>query len=209
MADQNIFENIEHAKHISDMLQISNISESKIKLDLTKFVNATLFFLDDVLQDIKKENIPTIHFMFDLIKQNSRGTFCMEKDFANIYLSTKNIVKQFKEGFIQDTLLDSFFYVLLHEIAHLVQFLKLCSNKKGSMEVYFNKDLEKRNKDIDQINNHYKFDHRDLALMNHKNEIEADRFAYKNLQYYKTLYEMNGYAYCSIYMCRKEEKSID
>lgn len=211
MIDQNVFENIEHAKHISEMFHVSNMPESRIKIDLCKFVNATTFFLDDVMKDIKKEIIPEIHFVFDMIpEQNSRGMFDVVDNLLVIHLSTKNIVDQYNKGFIQDNLLDSFFYVLIHEIYHLVYFLKLINNRKGILlETFYNKELEKRNKEIDQIHNRYKFDSSILALMNYKEEIEADRFAYKNLNYYKTLYEIKGYTYCSIYMCREEDKSID
>lgn len=211
MVNQNSFEQIEHAKHIYDILGIYSIKKSKVELNISKFAAATIFFLDDMLQDIKKENIPEIQIIFDEIpNQDSNGKFIVVENCFIICLSTKNIEKQFEGGFIQNTLLDSFFYVLLHEIAHLLQFLKLNNNNKKevSLETLHEKDLEKRRKEIDQIQDRYKFDDYNLSTMNYKDEIEADRFAYKHLHYYKTLYNHNGYNYCSIYMCVKEEKDI-
>jgi len=217
------FEHIEHSIKLYTNLYL-NTGNSKIPVDFHKLYDALFFFYDQHLQHIETKNIPPIEIILDPkaasnssedLQMNCSGWFSLktgDSRVVEILISTRYILIPGGAGEIRDekrsldSPLEALFTTILHETYHLVSFLTNYSDinrkRKITMEDYFKEIYGKKMKFADRISQKYKFIYGEkIALMYHKSEIEAARFAYSNLSYFENLYNKSCQFYTSFTKC--------
>lgn len=153
-------------------------------------LQSIVFFCSDVFKNFS-------NFYDELIvsvsneEENIQGCFLVigKTIFCNVYL--EEIAKACKVGISFKSFCKALFLIILHEVGHAVVFLEDYSrNVDLGLEEYF----DQTNKIIGDKLESLKLT--GLSKMETsrqiREEIEADRFAFKNLSYFENLYEFEG-----------------
>lgn len=196
---------MEHIKRIKTILEnvklYTNDWKHYIKFDRERLIETILFFFYDQLIDMDYTKIPKVDILIDeptFHDSGCKGRFTICLDAPIIFISTKSIIRQYKQGLTLKPPMRAFFYNFLHEFYHFSDFLRsfIKQTEVTSLED-FNSNVYSvdRNIQLSKIKEYLPLcDPTEMDLLT-TSEIDADRFAYKNTPYLESLYSNHGYTF--------------
>jgi len=177
-----------YAKETWDKLKM-NLGGSVIDFEIESLAESILFFLIELFEKIEYVPNLTIAINNDLKKKN--GYFIVQDEMIYIFLNSKIIKKSVKEKVCYTNELDGLFHILLHEIGHLVDMLdKFLCDKYVSLDDFFFKSWRPYVDEQEKILSELYVE--EMVPLCTDCEIFANRFAFKNLPYFKSLYDFKG-----------------
>ena len=161
---------------------------SYIVFDIPNMAEACLIFLSEIFE--KYEYVPKLKISIDNNLRGNTGFFEIIGDKVFISINSKHIYEN-KYGYKNK--LDTFIYHLLHEFGHLDDMLsKVINDEYSYLEDFFYKSWKPY---IDEQLKFIKEKYKGVTCS--ENEIFATRFAFKNLSYFRDIYNFNGGTFIS------------
>lgn len=188
--------NFHKRKKINDsfLCSMNNLESMCFNLDSQRFIASSIFFLCYILNDIEEQYICPIIFVIDN-SINSKGVVFPGSDFKEIYIyiSDKNIKNEVDNNLGPGNYLHGFFISILHEFAHLKYILtSLQERKENNLKKLFVERYQQKKLFLKELSNFDNCKEYNNILFSDE-EFYAETFSYKNLDFFKNLYNSKGY----------------
>jgi hypothetical protein len=162
------------------------------RLHQHRLLQSLLFFCKETLSPYS-DILRAVHFNLSEETLKSVGITWCNEDTAFVLLNPKKIASMIKKKMLYANYKKSFFFILLHEIAHVLQFvmefrkgnfrdLKACVTEMVKKEKALEEAINVAYPELDEFQIH-------LLL---PDEVNANQFAHKNLAYFENLYSFEG-----------------